>query len=238
MSSANTLGSIPEFGFAGMAGRVRRAVSSRALSSRAVSSHVQTLMQRAGAAPAHSKLSLPTMELDADESLMLRYAAGDQAAFAHLYGRYKNRIFRFQLRLVRQPAVAEELSQETWMRVIHAAGRYQASAAFKSYLFQIAHRLALDWLRRERGNVQVDQDVLSVLPDLKPGPELQLEGAEGKARLYAAIDQLPDLQRAALLLQAEADLSLDEIATLMQTGRETVKSRLRYAFAKLREALR
>lgn len=177
---------------------------------------------------------------DSDEALMLAYAAGRQAAFATLYGRYKAPLLRYLLRMVRQQAVAEDLFQECWNRLIQARSRYVANARFSSWLFQIGHRLALDWLRRDptHKSESIDERVVEFPHGGELPPDEQLVSAEGRARLFSAIQALPDDQRAALLLKADGELSLEEIAQIQQTGRETVKSRLRYALAKLKEALR
>jgi RNA polymerase sigma-70 factor (ECF subfamily) len=180
------------------------------------------------------------MDPTSDEALMLAYAKGSQSAFAQLYERHRGSLFRYLLRLVRQPAVAEDLFQETWNRLIQARARYAPTAKFSSWLFQIAHRLALDWLRRDpqHKSDSLEDRVVELPSACELAPDAVLLSEEGRERLMAAIDRLPTEQRAALLLQAEANLSLDEIAKLQDTGRETVKSRLRYALAKLKEALR
>ena len=179
-------------------------------------------------------------DADSDEALMLAYAAGEQAAFATLYQRYKGSLLRYLLRMVKQPAVAEDLFQESWNRLVQARQRYVASARFSSWLFQIAHRLALDWIRRDptHKSDSIDERVIEFPHGGELPPDEQLVSAEGRARLFSAIQSLPEDQRAALLLKADGELSLEEIAQIQQTGRETVKSRLRYALAKLKEALR
>lgn len=180
------------------------------------------------------------MDPTSDEALMLAYAGGNQRAFAQLYERHRGSLYRYLLRLVRQPAVAEDLFQESWNRLIQARERYQPSARFSSWLFQIAHRLALDWLRRDpqHKSESLEDRVVEFPSAGELAPDELLLDAESRGRLMAAIDKLPTEQRAALMLQAEAELSLEEIAKLQETGRETVKSRLRYALAKLKEALR
>lgn len=180
------------------------------------------------------------MDPTSDEALMLAYAGGSQGAFAQLYERHRGSLFRYLLRLVRQHAVAEDLFQETWNRLVQARQRYTPTARFSSWLFQIAHRLALDWLRRDpqHKSESLEERVVEFPSASELAPDALLLSDEGRTRLLVAIDALPAEQRAALLLQAEADLTLEEIAKVQDTGRETVKSRLRYALAKLKEALR
>jgi RNA polymerase sigma-70 factor (ECF subfamily) len=175
---------------------------------------------------------------DSDEDLMLRYAAGEAAAFDALYGRYRVRLLRYLVRLVGQTAVAEELYQDTWSRVIDARARYAPSARFAAWLFRIAHHLAIDYLRKLHPTVNAD-DVLVGFPGLpEDDPALALDQAEQLERLAGLVEALPTEQKAVLLMRAEGDLTLEEIAATVGTGRETIKSRLRYALARLREGLR
>lgn len=178
------------------------------------------------------------MESDSDENLMLRYGAGEASAFDALYGRYRVRLLRYLVRLTGQTAVAEELYQDTWSRVIDARARYAPSARFAAWLFRIAHHLAIDHLRRLHPTVNADE-VLVSFPGLpEEDPELRLDEAQQRERLAELVEALPTEQKAVLLMRAEGDLTLEEIATTVGTGRETIKSRLRYALAKLREGLR
>jgi len=185
------------------------------------------------------KHNRPDVEIaDSDEDLMLRYAAGEAAAFDALYGRYRVRLLRYLVRLTGQTAVAEELYQDTWSRVIDARARYAPSARFAAWLFRIAHHLAIDHLRKLHPTVNADE-VLVGFPGLpEDDPALALDQAEQMERLASLVEALPTEQRAVLLMRAEGDLTLEEIAVTVGTGRETIKSRLRYALAKLREGLR
>lgn len=185
-----------------------------------------------------NSLGLAVEADDSDEDLMLRYANGQAAAFDVLYGRYRLRLLRYLVRLTGQTAVAEELYQDTWSRVIDARIRYQPSARFAAWLFRIAHHLAIDHLRRSRPTVSADE-VLIAFPGLpEDDPALALDQSQQMQRLSDLVDALPEEQRSVLLLRAEGDLTLEEIASSVGTGRETIKSRLRYALAKLREGLR
>ena len=175
---------------------------------------------------------------DSDENLMLRYAAGEAAAFDLLYGRYRVRLLRYLVRLTGQAAVAEELYQDTWSRVIDARARYEPSARLAAWLFRIAHHLAIDHLRRSRPTVSADEVLIAFSGLPEDYPALALDQSQQMQRLSDLVDALPEEQRAVLLMRAEGDLTLEEIASSVGTGRETIKSRLRYALAKLREGLR
>jgi len=167
---------------------------------------------------------------------MLAYGRGDEAAFGTLYARHKAPLYRFVLRNLRDRGVAEELYQEVWMRVIEARGRYRVQAKFTTWLYTIAqNRLADHW--RKRGLKLVELDGADAPAPVGDEPAARAEGRQGLARFAAALAALPEAQRAAFLLHEEAGLGVAEIAAATGVGEETAKSRLRYALAKLREAL-
>jgi RNA polymerase sigma-70 factor (ECF subfamily) len=171
-----------------------------------------------------------------DEELMLAYRQGDAGAFETLYARHKGPLYRFVLRSVRERGLAEELYQEIWMRVIEARGRYSVQAKFTTWLYTIAHnRLTDHWRRRGLQLVALaEQDAPAPPAD---EPARRAEARESLARLATALGALPAAQREAFLLHEEAGMSVAEIAAATGAGEEAAKSRLRYALAKLREAL-
>jgi len=174
---------------------------------------------------------------DSDESLMLRYAAGDIAAFDTLYARHELGVWRYVFRSVRVQAVADDLLQDVWFAVARSAPTYTVSARFKTWLFTMAHNRLVDHFRSARHHVSIDAsddedspgigDTLAA--DSGFGPLRRLESSEQAAALIAAVERLPREQREAFLLQAEAGLSVDEIAAATGVNFETAKSRLRYA---------
>jgi RNA polymerase sigma-70 factor (ECF subfamily) len=172
----------------------------------------------------------------ADEELMLAYRQGDAGAFERLYARHKGPLYRFVLRSVRERGLAEELYQEIWMRVIEARGRYTVRAKFTTWLYTIAHnRLTDHWRRRGLQLVALAEHDAPASPADEPAR--RAEARESLARLAAALGALPAAQREAFLLHEEAGMSVAEIAAATGAGEEAAKSRLRYALAKLREAL-
>jgi RNA polymerase sigma factor (sigma-70 family) len=178
-----------------------------------------------------------------DEELMLAYRAGDAAAFDALYARHRGGVFRYLRRHTGNAAVADELFQDIWMRLIDARGRYEPHAKFTTWLYTIAHNRLMDHFRAA-SRVQLasyddpEDDPLDDVPANDPQPQDQLERKQTAARLLAALDALPAAQREAFVLQQEGELSVEEIATVTGVTRETAKSRLRYALAKLRASLR
>lgn len=169
-----------------------------------------------------------------DEQLMLAYRGGDAGAFDALYRRHRARLFRFVLRSIRSRAVAEELYQEIWMRVIEARGSYVPKARFTTWLYTIAHNRMVDYWRRSGLSLVSldDQDAAVTAAD----PARQAEGRQALARFAAALEGLPPAQREAFLLHEEAGLSIAEIAAATGSNEEAAKSRLRYALAKLKAA--
>ena len=175
----------------------------------------------------------------ADEQLMLAYRDGDAQAFAALYARHKGGLFRFMLRSVKDRSAAEELFQEVWMKIIDARARYVPQAKFSTYLYTIAHNRMIDhWRRQGLATVSLDaEDACEPPGPDSMQPERRAELNQSGQRLLAALGALPLLQREAFLLHEESGLSVPEIAAATGTEPETAKSRLRYAVAKLREAL-
>jgi len=175
-----------------------------------------------------------------DEELMLAYAQGDVRAFDALYERQRGMLYRFILRSVNDRPGADEIFQETWSRLIASRSRYRVEAKFSTWLLQIAHNLIVDSFRRARPQAGAEETE-TILRELDAPeterPEQTLSDFEQRRRLQVAIEALPADQREAFLLRVESGLGLDEIGMITGAGHETVKSRLRYAFAKLREKL-
>ncbi|MBX3699971.1 MAG: RNA polymerase sigma factor [Dokdonella sp.] len=175
-----------------------------------------------------------------DEDLMLAYGAGDLLAFETLYRRHRGGLYRFLLRNLRHRADADELFQETWSRVITARERYRPEARFTTWLLQIAHNLVVDRFRRQRPQASEEETeaVMRTL-DAPDGerPERVLSEFEERRRLQLALEELPEEQRLAFILRIENGLGLEEIGAITHVGRETVKSRLRYALARIRARL-
>ena len=172
---------------------------------------------------------------------MLRYAAGDLEAFQRLYALHRGGLYRYFLRQADR-AIAEELFQDVWARVIQHRKRYRPDASFKTWLYTLAHNRLVDHWRRE-GRRAIDQSEMnedgyqfdSADPD--PGPQRRVDLRDCLEQLLQLVTGLPDLQRQAFLLRHEAGMTLAQIAEAMNTGAETAKSRLRYAMDRLRSAI-
>ena len=172
-----------------------------------------------------------------DCALMLRYRDGDTVAFETLYRRHKDALYRYLLRLGRHRATAEDLFQEVWGKIVKSRASYRPTAKFTTFLYRVAHNCFIDHVRRDRrhaGNTDFDAELHASPGD---SPAMTTERTLAKERLAAALLALPDEQRDAFLLHEEAGLSIDQIASVTGSKRETAKSRLRYATKKLREAI-
>lgn len=180
-----------------------------------------------------------------DETLLLRYATGDVAAFDELYARHELPLWRYLLRLSGNRATAEELMQEAWFAVAREAPRFKTGARFAAWLYTIARNRVIDRHRTTRRHASLDEPAadtgLSLVEQLAdasaPLPAQQAEQAEQGLAILAALARLPAEQREAFVLQAESGMSVEEIATVTGTTFETAKSRLRYARDKLKALL-
>jgi RNA polymerase sigma factor (sigma-70 family) len=180
--------------------------------------------------------------MDADptaESLLLAYGRGDVGAFETLYARHRGGLFRYLVRHLRQTSLAEECFQDVWSRLIAARERYRPDARFTTWLYQIAsNRLTDHWRTLGRHGTFVDDGEERAEREPDPStPDSELSGFQQRRRLQLALEELPPDQREAVLLRLDRELGLEEIAQITGVGRETVKSRLRYAMDKLRARL-
>lgn len=182
-----------------------------------------------------------------DETLMRAYGDGDARAFEELYARHRAATYRYFLRhSAGDAASADELHQDLWLKVIGARARYQAQAKFSTWLYTLArHRMVDHWRSRHGTTLASLEDEATVaqaeesVAAARNGSDDPLHAsidAQARGRLFAALADVPPLQRDAFLLHVEGGLSLEEIAGLTAASGET-KSRLRYAYRRLRAAL-
>ena len=182
---------------------------------------------------------------ESDESLMLAYARGNATAFERLYARHKGPTYRYFLRHTSDRGAADELHQDVWLKVVAARQRYVAEARFTTWLYTLARHRLVDHWRARRGNRftpldddgDADQPADGDAPADHADPLGLVIDAQAGHRLQRALAEVPAAQRDAFLLHVEAGLSLGEIAALAGVPAETIKSRLRYAYRRLRAAL-
>ena len=196
------------------------------------------------AAPPIENFERPEPCEPTDHTLMQQFANGQVAAFDTLYSRHSLGVWRYVFRSVRDTDVADDLLQDVWFAVARQAAAYQPQARFKTWLFTLAHNRKIDYFRTAKHHASLDETTAdertladTLAADSGFGPVRQLQAREQGAALIAAVEQLPPEQRDTFLLQAEGDMSVDEIALACGVTFETAKSRLRYARSRLRQLL-
>ncbi len=178
-----------------------------------------------------------------DEQLVARVAGGDAAALEALYERYVRQCFGLALRLVTDPALAEEVVQEVFTKLWSSPGSFSAhKGAFVSWLLSLVHHRCIDELRRRhRTEVALDNDepssILNTEPDPQPDPSEQVWVAEQQKAVRQALSQLPDNQRTLLELAYFGGLSQSQIAERLGQPLGTVKTRMRAGLQGLRALL-
>ncbi|MBO6635066.1 RNA polymerase sigma factor [Parvibaculum sp.] len=176
------------------------------------------------------------MDETSDDELVAAVAKGDERSCRVLMDRHLARIVALGRRMLGNQADAEEVAQEVFLRVWTHAERWQPGRAqFGTWLHRVAANLCLDRLRRIRGTVDIDE-----MPNLEsdePGPDRQLEERELSARVEAALQLLPERQRAAVVLSHYQGLSNIETAEVLEVTVEAVESLLSRARRQLRVSL-
>ncbi len=176
-----------------------------------------------------------------DAELIRAYQNGEAEAFETLVRKYERPLFTFLLRLVGNRQSAEDLFQDTFLRVLRALPKYQEDGRFSGWLFGIANNLAVDLLRRQRvqrSYFLVDDEALAAAIDYHSAADAEVESAEVMRLVEGALQQLPEKQRQVFLLRQHGDLSFKEIAELLGEPLNTVLSHMHYAVTKLRQQLR
>jgi RNA polymerase sigma-70 factor (ECF subfamily) len=169
---------------------------------------------------------------------MLRYQRGDVSAFDQLFRRHRDPVYRYLVRGCSDREKAAEMFQDVWASVVRVRATWEPRAKFTTWLYRLAHNRLVDDYRLARLSTEPLEDDVPVAAPAHLEPEAATSGGERLKRVLDAVARLPFEQREAFLLKEEGGLSLEEIAQATGVGRETVKSRLRYALAKLREELR
>lgn len=173
---------------------------------------------------------------DPDLPLVQRAGRGDQAACAALVDRHLPAILAIAGRLLGDRAAAEDVAQETFLRVWQHAGRWRAGEArFSTWLYRVAVNLCQDRLRRRR---EAPLDAAPDPPSGAPGPEAALQRRSVAARVGAALATLPERQRTALVLSHYEELGNVEAAAVMEISVEALESLLARGRRRLRELLR
>lgn len=184
-----------------------------------------------------------------DEELLARYVKGDVRAFEQLLSRHRGAVYSFLLRSVRDPAAAEDLFQETFLRVVQRADQFTGQSKLTTWMYTIARNLTVDHARRMRhrrhasldapvaGGESGSRTLVEQVQGADRGADRAAIEAQAKARFHEALDALPDEQREVFLLRQVDGLAFADIASILGVPENTAKSRMRYALERLQQAL-
>jgi len=182
--------------------------------------------------------------LDRDADLMLRVRDGDHASFESLLRKHRGPMIHYLRRLVRNEAVAEELTQEVFLRVYKSRGSYQPSAKFTTWLFRIGTHLALNWIRdgrNEKSQASLDGEMANGIgrqvPDCRKTAEQELLYQVKLREVRQAVSSLPAKQRAAVRMHKYEEMEYAKIAVAIGCTEAAVKSLLFRAYEALRSRL-
>jgi len=182
----------------------------------------------------------PELASQSDDALLLAYQRGNEDAFRALYLRHRDRVWRFIRRMVADANQAEETTQEIWLAVVAGRHAFAYRSKFTTWLFAIAHHRAAHQLRNIGRNLEStidDWDEFAAQMDADANPDALAQDEQDAERLRRAIAALPLTQREVFLMRSEGGLDVGEIAAAIGCPHETAKTRLRYAYARLRRAL-
>ncbi len=183
-----------------------------------------------------------------DEELMEAYRHGNRDAFEELFSRYQRKVISFAFRMTGDQSKAEEAAQEIFLRIARAAFTYQPTARFTTWMYTIARRTTLNYLRDDReGGEKEPIPLLDEGDDASTGwqpsgpnalnPEEMAWSAEIRGRFVDALQALPETYRAAFVLNRGDGLSYEQVATVLGITVQAVKSRIFRARAMLEKSL-
>jgi RNA polymerase sigma-70 factor (ECF subfamily) len=205
------------------------------------------LAGRSGAPPAQAVAGPPPDGLS-DAEVMLRVKAGDDAAFDYLLQKYRRPMQNFMYRMARNPAVAEELAQEVFLRIYRSREKYEASAKFTTWLYRIATNLAVNHARdtrheRPENIVSLDEPdehtgAAIEVPDDSLTAEEMLVRRERLAAIRQRVEALPERQRIAVVMHKYQQMDYREISLVLKLSESATKSLLFRAYESLREQLK
>jgi len=177
-----------------------------------------------------------------DSDLLRRCRSGDERAYRDLVTRYQRQVYSVALRMLRSSEDAEDVTQETFVRVFRSIERYDPTRPFAAWIFTIAARLSIDHLRRRRTrpvplvrrDPESDEERTLDVEDPGPGPDELTSNLEEERRTRDLIDRLPPHYRIVVIMRHQQDLSYDEIAEALKVPLGTVKARIHRARALLK----
>ena len=177
--------------------------------------------------------------MDSDRELMAQTCRGNRHALTILVKRYEKPLYNYILRMSGQHANAEDLFQETWLKVFRFRDKYNAELAFKPWLYQIATNVCRDWGRKKGRAQEVSLDSVEATQPapVRDNPQHKTQQNELAQALKDAVDALPEKQRAVFWMSRYEELSYEAIAQALEVPLGTVKSRMNHAVRQLRATL-
>lgn len=179
-----------------------------------------------------------------DFELVKRYISGHQPSFDILLNRHKNRVFSYIMLIVRNQHLAEDIFQDTFIKVINSlkAGRYQEEGRFVSWVMRIAHNLIIDHFRKEKhlptySNDSFEVDLFNNSKYSDATVEQEMINDQVTKEVRALIDELPADQREVIIMRHYMELSFKEIAEQTDVSINTALGRMRYALINLRKLI-
>lgn len=178
-----------------------------------------------------------------DDKLVELYLTGEESALGELLNRHKDRIYTYIYLFVRDTHTAEDLMQETFIKVIDKlrSGKYQEQNKFLPWISRVAYNLCIDYYRREKRMPKVMTrdgfDIFSVLKFSETGAEGKVMESEFSSRVRKLLEYLPEEQREVVVLRHYMDMNFREIAEMTGVNINTALGRMRYALINLRKLM-
>ena len=177
------------------------------------------------------------MAIGDDAEIVGRCLQGDERAYRELVNRYRRQVYSLALRMVRRAEDAEDITQETFVRMFRALERYDPTRPFGAWIVTIASRLCIDHLRRRRlkpismfqQGAGSEEEFVIEFEDPGPGPDLVTIHREEESRAGELIDSLPEHYRIVVMMRHQQDMSYEEIAAALELPLGTVKARIHRA---------
>jgi len=184
--------------------------------------------------------------MDDDLELVERFQNGDVSAFDQLVAKYQDKVYDIVYSHIRNVEDAYDLSQDVFLKAFKSLGGFRKKSSFYTWLYSIAINVCIDHCRKRKRHKTVPIEDWMQVPDIGDGmvaqsrysPSCALELKELKHKLAWAIDQLPPKQRTVFIMKRQQDLSLEEIANIMERSVGTIKAHLFHATSKLSNLLK
>lgn len=186
---------------------------------------------------------MKTVQSNPDHALIQMYLAGDSEALSNLFDRYKDKIFTSILLLVKDKYLAEDLFQDTFIKIIDTlnSGRYTDEGKFLPWAMRIAHNLCVDHFRKVKRRPAIktsdDRDIFEVLNFSEAGADEKMIQGQSNVRVRKLLDMLPQDQKEVIIMRHFAELSFKEIAQITDCSINTALGRMRYGLINLRKLM-